>query len=85
MDSREITQEAFLEWAHHPVTELVKRALHQQVEEVKERWSRRTLFNQLDSQTLITQADALGKVDAYRSLIELDYEGLKMALEGEGA
>lgn len=69
--------EAFNQWRAHPATLAVMAALQRQVDEVAAKWIRGDFLGKTPDTTHRLMTEALCRVDAYRSLINLDYEDYK--------
>ena len=69
--------EAFNQWRAHPATQAVLAALQRQVDLVADRWIRGEFLGKTPEATHRLTQEALCRVDAYRSLINLEYEDYK--------
>ncbi len=69
--------EAFHQWRAHPATQAVLAALQRQVDIVASRWIRGEFLGKTPDTTHRLMTEALCRVDAYRSLINLEYEDYK--------
>ena len=69
--------EAFHNWVAHPATQAVFAALQRQVDQVAARWIGGSFLGKTPEATHRLMLEALTRVDAYRSLINLSYEDYK--------
>ena len=69
--------EAFHQWRAHPATVAVMAALQRQVDLVAGKWIRGEFLGKTPDTTHRLMTEALLRVDAYRSLINLEYEDYK--------
>lgn len=69
--------EAFNQWRSHPATEAIMAALQRQVDLMAEKWIRGEFLGKTPDTTHRMMTEALCRVDAYRSLINLEYEDYK--------
>ena len=66
----------FQEWAHHPGTLALKAVLRKQVLEAQGHWARGAYL-----QDKVQEAGVLGQINAYNTLIELEWEDLEGELK----
>lgn len=64
-----ITEQDRSEWYHHPVTQAYLQSLRDGVEEIKENWSLRGYVGDSLEQGALSNAKAIGEVDALRETI----------------
>lgn len=69
----EVSKEDLEAWRHHPVTQAVFNSLQQQIREASHNWS----VGQYLRQEPLEQAGVLGRIAAYRALIEIEIEDIQ--------
>ena len=84
MPKREVvTEELFLDWLEHPVTQAVKRVQARKREELRTQWENGELVDMTEFKTAVESAHAMGQARAAKWLLELDLETLKGELADE--
>ena len=79
----EVTEEAWKEWRHSLVTQEFRRFLAKAQQAVMEQWAAKAFMGETRDEVLILNAAALGKIEAYKELIDLDYEQFKGVMYDE--
>lgn len=76
----QISEEMFLEWKSHPVTQALEQVLRQWVEEGKQNWAE---GNYLSPETKPLEDHNVGMIRAYTVVLNVDFEKLEMELIDE--
>ena len=77
------TEEQFLEWLSHPVTQAHQEVLQKWRESLKEQWAAGNFQAASRDESLLANVGALGQVTLLQDLIELDYDKLFEVLSDE--
>lgn len=76
-------EQEFLAWKSHPVTSKLLQVLRKWQEGLKDDWAEGHLIEDTEFKTAITQAKALGNLQACKRIEELDYETLQTELSDD--
>jgi hypothetical protein len=79
----EIKEEEWKEWRHHPVTQAFHKFLVRARLSLMEQWAAKNFMGGGKEEVHILNAAALGELQAYENLLELDYERFKETMTDE--
>lgn len=69
-----IQEAEFNDWLAHPITRELKRLLHEKREALKTDWEEGRLTFETCEGTAMKSVNAIGKLEAYADIMELEYE-----------
>jgi hypothetical protein len=82
--SRLPTEEEFLEWRSHPVTQYVMEVLHAKRESLRQQWEGGSFTDYAKDTTALVNVGNLGTCKGYAFVTDLDYEQLLTEIEDDG-
>lgn len=76
-----ITEEDYIEWKQHPVTEALFTVMNKEIVNMKEEWSEASFKNNNNDPELLSNLRA--KTQAYMEIMGAEFEYIKNSLEGK--
>lgn len=76
------SQDEFLSWLEHPVTQALFLLCQSKIDEAKNLWVAGTFLDQSQFATAIENARAIGRCETLQALLDTEYEDIKGDFNG---